>query len=77
MCILQVATSVTRQTNRVVNVKHYVAADFHFQKLIAQRARHHLVGRLAASLLDGFFEFVEQPIDSDYLASARTHLAGC
>ena len=77
MCVLQIATSVARQTNRVIDVEHDVATDFHFQELIAQCARHHLIGRLAAGLLDGFSELVKQPINSDHLASARTHLASC
>ena len=76
MSVLQITSGVTRQTDRFVDVEHYVAADFDFQELVAQRARHDFLGSIAAVRRDCLGKFIKQPLNRHHFASARAHFAG-
>ena len=72
--VLQIATGITGETHRIIDIKYYIATNFHLQKLITQCTCHHRVGWFAASVGDSFLELVKQPIDSNDVTSTRAHL---
>ena len=74
MCILQVTTCVTGDTDCIINIKNYITTNLYLQELVPQRTRNCCIGGNSATSFNRLPKLIKNPVNCDDITISATHL---